>query len=101
MEKLCVCIPVYVSVCIYTTYLTPFPEVIKQEISLPLSFPSPLLSLTDFGSVEEYNHFVFEISELLTYYPEWKHHRGSGIWRKATNRYLIHRNAVLLTYLFN
>lgn len=32
---LCMCIPVYVSVCTYTMYLTPFPEVITQEISLP------------------------------------------------------------------
>lgn len=58
-------IPVYVSVCIYTMYLTLFPEVIEQEISLPLSFPSPLLSLINFGSFKEYNYFVFEINELL------------------------------------
>lgn len=32
---LCVCIPVYVSMCIYRMYLTQLPEVIKQEISLP------------------------------------------------------------------
>lgn len=40
--KLRMCIPVYVSACIYTIYLTLFLEVMKQETSLFLSFlPRP------------------------------------------------------------
>lgn len=61
-------IPVHVIVHIYMTYLTLFPEVMKQGTSLFLSFlPCPRLSFGNFISVKKYNNFVFEMNEF-TYY---------------------------------
>lgn len=75
--KLRMRIPVYVSACIYTIYLTLFPEVMKQELPCSfLSFPALLHSFGNFGSVKKYNHLVFEISKFTYLLPRMKKSQG-------------------------
>lgn len=101
MELPSLCTPVYVSVCIYTMYLTLFPEVIKQEISLPCLYLYHCFHLqilvhsrnTNLLSLKLVSYLLITQNEKVTELLE-----SEALLRI---RYLIYRNPVLLNYLFN